>query len=154
MEHYSGALNKFELFIHCPTSSYSVTAASSPQVCWCYLSSGGFLMVFLMVSFKLLKHSVIVAIDYWLAIWTSSKTSQNTGRGTDVFNGTSNITQPTPNTQGAEVLLLFFFWGLLKVKRVHATSALPLSEYNIIKYVCFITTLGSERFLGYDLMQR
>uniref|UniRef100_A0A8C2ZIZ7 ATP-binding cassette, sub-family C (CFTR/MRP), member 9 n=1 Tax=Cyclopterus lumpus TaxID=8103 RepID=A0A8C2ZIZ7_CYCLU len=51
------------------------------KVCWCYLSSGGFFMVFLMVSSKLLKHSVIVAIDYWLAIWTSSKTSQ--------FNGTS-----------------------------------------------------------------
>lgn len=44
------------------------------QVCWCYLSSGGFFMVFLMVFSKLIKHSVIVAIDYWLAIWTSSKT--------------------------------------------------------------------------------
>uniref|UniRef100_A0A8C9ZX93 ATP-binding cassette, sub-family C (CFTR/MRP), member 9 n=1 Tax=Sander lucioperca TaxID=283035 RepID=A0A8C9ZX93_SANLU len=52
---------------------------SSPQVCWCYMSSGGFFMAFLMVSSKLLKHSVIVAIDYWLAIWTSSKTSQSAG---------------------------------------------------------------------------
>uniref|UniRef100_A0A667ZFT6 ATP-binding cassette, sub-family C (CFTR/MRP), member 9 n=1 Tax=Myripristis murdjan TaxID=586833 RepID=A0A667ZFT6_9TELE len=43
------------------------------KVCWRYLSSGGFFMVFLMVSSKLLKHSVMVAIDYWLAIWTSSK---------------------------------------------------------------------------------
>ncbi|XP_077355333.1 ATP-binding cassette sub-family C member 9 isoform X2 [Festucalex cinctus] len=41
------------------------------KVCWCYLSSGGFFMVFLMMSSKLLKHSVIMAIDYWLAIWTS-----------------------------------------------------------------------------------
>ncbi|KAM9334959.1 LOW QUALITY PROTEIN: ATP-binding cassette sub-family C member 9 [Symphorus nematophorus] len=41
------------------------------RVCWCYLSSGGFFMVFLMVSSKLLKHSVIVAIDYWLAVWTN-----------------------------------------------------------------------------------
>ncbi|TNN46217.1 ATP-binding cassette sub-family C member 9 [Liparis tanakae] len=49
------------------------------RVCWCYLSSGGFFMVFLMVSSKLLKHSVIVAIDYWLAIWTSSTTSQGIG---------------------------------------------------------------------------
>ncbi|KAF7652930.1 hypothetical protein LDENG_00089660 [Lucifuga dentata] len=49
------------------------------KVCWCYLSSGGFFMVFLMVSSKLLKHSVIVAIDYWLAVWTSSKTNQSTG---------------------------------------------------------------------------
>ncbi|CAN9508515.1 unnamed protein product [Ophioblennius macclurei] len=48
------------------------------KVCWCYLSSGGFFMVFLMISSKLLKHSVIVAIDYWLAIWTSTKTNQTT----------------------------------------------------------------------------
>uniref|UniRef100_A0A4W6CZY2 ATP-binding cassette, sub-family C (CFTR/MRP), member 9 n=1 Tax=Lates calcarifer TaxID=8187 RepID=A0A4W6CZY2_LATCA len=47
------------------------------KMCWCYLSSGGFFMVFLMVSSKLLKHSVIVAIDYWLALWTSSKTNQS-----------------------------------------------------------------------------
>uniref|UniRef100_A0A3B4V1Y9 ATP-binding cassette, sub-family C (CFTR/MRP), member 9 n=1 Tax=Seriola dumerili TaxID=41447 RepID=A0A3B4V1Y9_SERDU len=47
------------------------------KVCWCYMSSGGFFMVFLMVSCKLLKHSVIVAIDYWLALWTSSKTNQS-----------------------------------------------------------------------------
>lgn len=72
------------------------------RVCWCYLSSGGFLMVFLMVSSKLLKHSVIVAIDYWLAIWTSSKTDQ-ANTGTDAANGTSladsfsgNGTLPTP----------------------------------------------------------
>uniref|UniRef100_A0AAR2KZ46 ATP-binding cassette, sub-family C (CFTR/MRP), member 9 n=1 Tax=Pygocentrus nattereri TaxID=42514 RepID=A0AAR2KZ46_PYGNA len=42
------------------------------KVCWCYLSSGGFLLVFLMVTSKLAKHSVMVAIDYWLAAWTSS----------------------------------------------------------------------------------
>uniref|UniRef100_UPI003AAB3677 ATP-binding cassette sub-family C member 9 isoform X1 n=1 Tax=Centroberyx gerrardi TaxID=166262 RepID=UPI003AAB3677 len=53
------------------------------KVCWCYLSSGGFFMVFLMVSSKLLKHSVMVAIDYWLAVWTSSKTNQSVGAGTE-----------------------------------------------------------------------
>uniref|UniRef100_A0A8C9U163 ATP-binding cassette, sub-family C (CFTR/MRP), member 9 n=1 Tax=Scleropages formosus TaxID=113540 RepID=A0A8C9U163_SCLFO len=42
------------------------------KVCWRYLSSGGFLMVAMMVSSKLLKHSVMVAIDFWLANWTSS----------------------------------------------------------------------------------
>uniref|UniRef100_A0A3B5M6T4 Uncharacterized protein n=1 Tax=Xiphophorus couchianus TaxID=32473 RepID=A0A3B5M6T4_9TELE len=42
------------------------------KMCGCYLSSGGFFMVFLMVSSKLLKHSVIVAIDYCLALWTST----------------------------------------------------------------------------------
>ncbi|XP_075886008.1 ATP-binding cassette sub-family C member 9 isoform X3 [Nelusetta ayraudi] len=46
------------------------------KVCWCYLSSGGCLMVFMMVSTKLLKHLVIVAIDCWLALWTSSKSSK------------------------------------------------------------------------------
>lgn len=65
-------------------------------------------MVFLMVSSKLLKHSVIVAIDYWLAIWTSSKTNQSAGGGTDLSNGTSladgaNTTLPTPGTVEAEV---------------------------------------------------
>uniref|UniRef100_A0A8C9ZMQ0 ATP-binding cassette, sub-family C (CFTR/MRP), member 9 n=1 Tax=Sander lucioperca TaxID=283035 RepID=A0A8C9ZMQ0_SANLU len=62
------------------------------RVCWCYMSSGGFFMAFLMVSSKLLKHSVIVAIDYWLAIWTSSKTSQSAGAGQDVSNGSMFIT--------------------------------------------------------------
>lgn len=81
-----------------------------PQVCWCYLSSGGFFMVLLMVSCKLLKHSVIVAIDYWLADWTSSKTNQSVpGVGprsnysrfmNNSFLG--NITEPTP--LGDEVL--------------------------------------------------
>uniref|UniRef100_A0A8C2ZJ39 ATP-binding cassette, sub-family C (CFTR/MRP), member 9 n=1 Tax=Cyclopterus lumpus TaxID=8103 RepID=A0A8C2ZJ39_CYCLU len=69
-------------------SSIDAFSSPSPQVCWCYLSSGGFFMVFLMVSSKLLKHSVIVAIDYWLAIWTSSKTSQ--------FNGTSLPSHDSP----------------------------------------------------------
>uniref|UniRef100_A0A3B5ARC3 ATP binding cassette subfamily C member 9 n=1 Tax=Stegastes partitus TaxID=144197 RepID=A0A3B5ARC3_9TELE len=74
------------------------------KVCWCYLSSGGFFMVFLMVSSKLLKHSVIVAIDYWLALWTSSKTNQSTEGGSDMFNGTrpANGTLPTPGTSDAE----------------------------------------------------
>uniref|UniRef100_A0AAY4EVS2 ATP-binding cassette, sub-family C (CFTR/MRP), member 9 n=1 Tax=Denticeps clupeoides TaxID=299321 RepID=A0AAY4EVS2_9TELE len=51
------------------------------KVCWRYLSSGGFFMVFLMVSSKLLKHSVMVAIDYWLAYWTSSSPHNKAGVG-------------------------------------------------------------------------
>lgn len=47
------------------------------RVCWCYLSSGGFLLVFMMVASKLAKHSVMVAIDYWLAAWTSSSPNNN-----------------------------------------------------------------------------
>ncbi|KAM7367319.1 hypothetical protein PAMP_015230 [Pampus punctatissimus] len=81
------------------------------KVCWCYLSSGGFFMVFLMVSSKLLKHSVIVVIDYWLAIWTSSKTNQSTAEGTDMINRTrlaevisSNATLPTAGPSVAEFL--------------------------------------------------
>lgn len=60
-----------------------------------------------MVSLKLLKHSVIVAIDYWLALWTSSKTNLN-GSGSDARNGTSldysgNTTLPTPASMEADV---------------------------------------------------
>ncbi|XP_077450515.1 ATP-binding cassette sub-family C member 9 isoform X2 [Stigmatopora argus] len=58
------------------------------KVCWCYLSSGGFFMVFLMMSCKLLKHSVIVAIDYWLAIWTSNHSNVTMVKGP---NGTCQV---------------------------------------------------------------
>lgn len=64
------------------------------QVCWCYLSSGGFFMVFLMIFSKLLKHSVIVAIDYWLANWTS-KINNSAETGTDMY---INGTRPTNTT--------------------------------------------------------
>uniref|UniRef100_A0A8C5RA15 ATP-binding cassette sub-family C member 9 n=1 Tax=Leptobrachium leishanense TaxID=445787 RepID=A0A8C5RA15_9ANUR len=40
--------------------------------CWKYLTSGGCCLLLLMVVSQLLKHSVIVAIDYWLVLWTSS----------------------------------------------------------------------------------
>ncbi|XP_063164727.1 ATP-binding cassette sub-family C member 9 isoform X1 [Candoia aspera] len=46
------------------------------KTCWLYLTSGGFLLLSLMIFSKLLKHSVIVAIDYWLAQWTSSNQTQ------------------------------------------------------------------------------
>uniref|UniRef100_A0A4W3J845 ATP-binding cassette, sub-family C (CFTR/MRP), member 9 n=1 Tax=Callorhinchus milii TaxID=7868 RepID=A0A4W3J845_CALMI len=42
------------------------------RACWRYLTSGGFLLLFLMIISKLLKHSVMVAIDYWLAKWTQN----------------------------------------------------------------------------------
>uniref|UniRef100_A0A8C3G1S6 ATP-binding cassette, sub-family C (CFTR/MRP), member 9 n=1 Tax=Cyclopterus lumpus TaxID=8103 RepID=A0A8C3G1S6_CYCLU len=74
------------------------------RVCWCYLSSGGFFMVFLMVSSKLLKHSVIVAIDYWLAIWTSSKTSQ--------FNGTSLADGPSHDSPYLTVFIVLCAAGI------------------------------------------
>ncbi|XP_036432878.1 ATP-binding cassette sub-family C member 9 isoform X4 [Colossoma macropomum] len=62
------------------------------KVCWCYLSSGGFLLVFLMVTSKLAKHSVMVAIDYWLADWTSSAPNEpNSSFSLDA--NTTNYTQ-------------------------------------------------------------
>lgn len=78
------------------------------RVCWCYLSSGGFFMVFLMVSSKLLKHSVIVAIDYWLAIWTSSKTNQSMGAGMDPSNGTRSATNATREAENDSYYLPVF----------------------------------------------
>lgn len=47
------------------------------RTCWRYLTSGGFFLLFLMIFSKLLKHSFMVAIDYWLAKWTSMNESQN-----------------------------------------------------------------------------
>ncbi|XP_016124864.1 ATP-binding cassette sub-family C member 9-like isoform X3 [Sinocyclocheilus grahami] len=66
------------------------------KMCCRYLSSGGFLMVFLMVSSKLAKHSVMVAIDYWLAAWTSSNQSL-----ADPFVNATNYTK-NDDTQIAE----------------------------------------------------
>uniref|UniRef100_A0AAQ5X979 ATP-binding cassette, sub-family C (CFTR/MRP), member 8 n=1 Tax=Amphiprion ocellaris TaxID=80972 RepID=A0AAQ5X979_AMPOC len=39
--------------------------------CGTYLSSAGFLLLGLLLLSQLLKHSLMVAIDYWLAHWTS-----------------------------------------------------------------------------------
>ncbi|XP_023370472.1 ATP-binding cassette sub-family C member 9 [Otolemur garnettii] len=49
------------------------------KTCWRYLTSGGFILLLLMIFSKLLKHSVIVGIDYWLATWTSKYSINNTG---------------------------------------------------------------------------
>ncbi|XP_008579703.1 PREDICTED: ATP-binding cassette sub-family C member 9 [Galeopterus variegatus] len=55
------------------------------KTCWRYLTSGGFFLLFLMMFSKLLKHSVIVAIDYWLATWTSEYNINNTGKADQTF---------------------------------------------------------------------
>ncbi|XP_048013301.1 ATP-binding cassette sub-family C member 9 isoform X1 [Megalobrama amblycephala] len=70
------------------------------KMCCRYLSSGGFLMVFLMVSSKLAKHSVMVAIDYWLAAWTSPN-PHNQSLADSFFNAT-NYTKNYDATQIAE----------------------------------------------------
>ena len=54
------------------------------KTCWRYLTSGGFFLLFLMIFSKLLKHSVIVAIDYWLATWTSEYSINSTGKADQV----------------------------------------------------------------------
>uniref|UniRef100_A0A7N8XK97 ATP-binding cassette, sub-family C (CFTR/MRP), member 8 n=1 Tax=Mastacembelus armatus TaxID=205130 RepID=A0A7N8XK97_9TELE len=54
--------------------------------CGTYLSSAGVLMLTLLLLSQLLKHSLMVAIDYWLAHWTSRTLSpaliSNTNCGT------------------------------------------------------------------------
>ncbi|KAM9671740.1 ATP-binding cassette sub-family C member 9 isoform 2-T2 [Trichechus inunguis] len=55
------------------------------KTCWRYLTSGGFFLLFLMIFSKLLKHSVIVAIDYWLATWTSEYNRNNTGKADQTY---------------------------------------------------------------------
>ncbi|KAM4748313.1 ATP-binding cassette sub-family C member 9 [Rhinophrynus dorsalis] len=57
------------------------------RTCWRYLTSGGFFLLSLMIISKLLKHSVMVAIDYWLAHWTSETSNIRSANGTGV-NGT------------------------------------------------------------------
>nr|XP_009688617.1 PREDICTED: ATP-binding cassette sub-family C member 9 isoform X2 [Struthio camelus australis] len=54
------------------------------KTCWRYLTSGGFFLLFLMIFSKLLKHSVIVAIDYWLATWTSMDNGNELRNADDV----------------------------------------------------------------------
>ncbi|XP_077324820.1 ATP-binding cassette sub-family C member 9 isoform X1 [Lithobates pipiens] len=56
------------------------------RTCWRYLTSGGFFLLFLMIFSKLLKHSVIVAIDYWLVKWTTEH--RNISRETNELNST------------------------------------------------------------------
>ncbi|KAF6338702.1 ATP binding cassette subfamily C member 9 [Rhinolophus ferrumequinum] len=55
------------------------------KTCWRYLTSGGFFLLFLMIFSKLLKHSVIVAIDYWLATWTSEYSINSTGKADQTY---------------------------------------------------------------------
>uniref|UniRef100_A0A8C4V069 ATP binding cassette subfamily C member 8 n=1 Tax=Falco tinnunculus TaxID=100819 RepID=A0A8C4V069_FALTI len=47
------------------------------SACGKYLSAAGILLLPLLVLSQLLKHTIMVAIDYCLALWTSDKTDQN-----------------------------------------------------------------------------
>uniref|UniRef100_A0A8C0FEQ0 ATP binding cassette subfamily C member 8 n=1 Tax=Bubo bubo TaxID=30461 RepID=A0A8C0FEQ0_BUBBB len=48
------------------------------RACGKYLSAAGILLLPLLVLSQLLKHTVMVAIDYWLACWTSAAISEKT----------------------------------------------------------------------------
>ncbi|XP_076862797.1 ATP-binding cassette sub-family C member 9 isoform X5 [Brachyhypopomus gauderio] len=71
------------------------------KVCWRYLSSSGFLLVFVVVTSKLAKHSVMVAIDYWLAAWTSSGRGDLSGND-DLHTNASNYTAEHEAMRNAE----------------------------------------------------
>uniref|UniRef100_A0A8C9VY82 ATP-binding cassette, sub-family C (CFTR/MRP), member 9 n=1 Tax=Scleropages formosus TaxID=113540 RepID=A0A8C9VY82_SCLFO len=99
------------------------------KVCWRYLSSGGFLMVAMMVSSKLLKHSVMVAIDFWLANWTSSL--QN------VSSKSSNITldeQVTPFLQSCPPGIILCLITSLTVELMGLAAATNL-HHNLLNKI-------------------
>ncbi|XP_015278733.1 PREDICTED: ATP-binding cassette sub-family C member 8, partial [Gekko japonicus] len=50
------------------------------QACGKYLSTAGFLLLPLLVLSQLLKHTVMVSIDFWLAQWTSDAISTKVGK--------------------------------------------------------------------------
>ncbi|XP_067860824.1 ATP-binding cassette sub-family C member 9-like isoform X1 [Heptranchias perlo] len=52
---------------------------------WRYLTSGGFLLLFLLIVSKLLNHSAMVVIDYWLARWTSACINQTSTKENSTY---------------------------------------------------------------------
>lgn len=117
-------------------------------------------MVFLMVLSKLAKHSVMVAIDYWLAAWTSSNPHNQSLA--DPFINATNYTK-NDDTQIAEVthhcLLLFQMLSLI----LYIIVILKWSSLGVLQHrsyvpvfiilcgaaiaLCLITSLTVE-FLG------
>ncbi|XP_007229788.3 ATP-binding cassette sub-family C member 9 isoform X1 [Astyanax mexicanus] len=77
------------------------------RVCWRYLSSGGFFLVFLLVTSKLAKHSVMVAIDYWLADWTSSASNDPISSFISDATATNDTTRAAQNAEDQSYLLVF-----------------------------------------------
>ncbi|XP_031438241.1 ATP-binding cassette sub-family C member 9 isoform X5 [Clupea harengus] len=110
------------------------------KVCWKYLSSGGFLMVSLMVFSKLLKHSVMVAIDYWLALWTTTHgttASNNTDATSYGTTAASNYSGYSNSTVGEDSYSEHRFY-YVSVFSILCGSGIAL---------CLITSLTVE-FLG------
>ncbi|NXE78283.1 ABCC9 protein, partial [Cochlearius cochlearius] len=94
------------------------------KTCWRYLTSGGFFLLFLMIFSKLLKHSVIVAIDYWLATWTSIDNA-NEFRIIDDDRSTNKVSSVFSTLSGAGIVLCLItsltveWMGLTAAKNLH-----------------------------------
>ncbi|KAF4802501.1 ATP-binding cassette sub-family C member 9 [Turdus rufiventris] len=94
------------------------------KTCWRYLTSGGFFLLFLMIFSKLLKHSVIVAIDYWLATWTS-RDNANEARNADESKGKTYHVAVFSILSGAGIVLCLItsltveWMGLTAAKNLH-----------------------------------
>ncbi|KAM5169906.1 ATP-binding cassette sub-family C member 9 [Mantella aurantiaca] len=73
------------------------------RTCWRYLTSGGFFILFLMIFSNLLKHSLIVAIDYWLVKWTSRNISRDTN-GSNTTSDSDNDPNQTYYVMGFSIL--------------------------------------------------
>uniref|UniRef100_A0A8C3BVU2 ATP binding cassette subfamily C member 9 n=1 Tax=Cairina moschata TaxID=8855 RepID=A0A8C3BVU2_CAIMO len=91
------------------------------RTCWRYLTSGGFFLLFLMIFSKLLKHSVIVAIDYWLATWTSMDNENELRNAAD----RENVCSVFSILSGAGIVLCLItsltveWMGLTAAKNLH-----------------------------------
>ncbi|XP_073072380.1 ATP-binding cassette sub-family C member 8 isoform X3 [Manis javanica] len=67
------------------------------RACATYLSSAGVLLLSLLIFSQLLKHMVLVAIDYWLAKWTDSALTLSP------VAGNCSLTQVWPAAPGPEL---------------------------------------------------
>ncbi|NXL83359.1 ABCC9 protein, partial [Alectura lathami] len=95
------------------------------RTCWRYLTSGGFFLLFLMIFSKLLKHSVIVAIDYWLATWTSMDNANELKNASDAENTKAYHVAVFSILSGAGIVLCLItsltveWMGLTAAKNLH-----------------------------------
>ncbi|XP_035167047.1 ATP-binding cassette sub-family C member 9 isoform X10 [Oxyura jamaicensis] len=95
------------------------------RTCWRYLTSGGFFLLFLMIFSKLLKHSVIVAIDYWLATWTSMDNENELRNAADAKNTKTYHVAVFSILSGAGIVLCLItsltveWMGLTAAKNLH-----------------------------------
>lgn len=72
--------------------------------CGTYLSSAGIVLLTLLLLSQLLKHTLMVAIDYWLAHWTSrviAAKTEATARNCTV------VQVPPPHLQDGQIMLIF-----------------------------------------------